>query len=106
MVSTGPLEHAPQPPAPRASEPILTAPEPDATGTTADTGWIVSIQHWAGHPLFTKRRAPPVTTEWFAEREQAEARKRQLRGLHPDIAQTLICVTPAPHTFRKKEKRS
>jgi hypothetical protein len=77
----------------------------DTTTPVADTGWIVSLQCWAGHPLFTRHKPPKVTTAWFATREQAEQRKATLRRSHPDVTTTLICISPAPASFRRRNGR-
>jgi hypothetical protein len=71
---------------------------------TDDGGWIVSIQHWAGHRLFTNDKPPPVRSDWVATRELAEARKAELRLLYPDRNNTLICASPAGSPKKKKKR--
>jgi hypothetical protein len=71
---------------------------------TDDRGWIVSIQHWAGHRYFTGDKPPPVKNERLATRELAEERKAELRLLYPDRDSTLICASPAGSPRRKGRK--
>jgi hypothetical protein len=63
-------------------------------------GWNVSIQDWRARPPGSAEKAPPVTTQWFATKAEADERKRRLRELNQQ-PEFLLCVTPA---VRKRAK--
>jgi hypothetical protein len=67
-------------------------------------GWIVSLQSWTGYRRGCGLPPPPITTERFVDRAEAEARKEALRRRHPDVNAVLICVTPTPQRRSKRRR--
>ena len=72
--------------------------------TLEPLAWIVSLQNWTGHRSGCGLGPPPITTERFADRAEAEARKRALRQQYADLDTVLICVTAASERRRKRHR--
>jgi hypothetical protein len=66
--------------------------------------WIVSFQNWTGYRKGRGLPPPPIATERFAERAEAEARKQALRRQYPEVNSVIICVTPAPQRRPKRRR--
>jgi hypothetical protein len=57
-------------------------------------GWVVTLQSWAGRPPGSAGKPPRVVRAWFADRDEAERHKAELRQRNPD-RDVLICLTQA-----------